>query len=306
MKSNTYTITPANGENAIAAIIASAPPEKQAALERFAYVTRWLLDDARAHGHRPPQNAEELIAAMDAITGFMLAQPASRDVAMETIELVEQLFTNARKFPKALMTKLGKAVKAERQRIAALGTLLSEVASEVSFEVFEEHGNLTRVEIDSLLAVVRGDLQHYDGEVTDPDAFTGWIIGEVDAEIRYREDVRARERMRHAKFVAMHEIGQRAVYDGIWEILKGCFGLGATKQEAEELAQLTWCKIWGDFKAWEADGTASIATRLRAFGHAQALGWRTERLRNRARFRALFHADMSADERRTHEEKRAA
>jgi hypothetical protein len=52
------------------------------------------------------------------------------------VELLDQLFTDARKFPAALLTKLGKALKAERERIASLEAMLDEVASEVSFSVF--------------------------------------------------------------------------------------------------------------------------------------------------------------------------
>ena len=234
------TTTPTRDEVAITAIIASASPENQPILKKFDATLKTLLSDARAQGHRPPETAEEFMFAIDSIEGFLLAQPASREVAIGAVELLEQLFTNSRKFPAAHLAQLGKALQAERKRIAALEKMLDEVSPEIGFAVFEEHANITKNEIKSVLAGLRADLGHFDGEVTDRAAFITWITAEAEAELAHRADICASERMRHEKFRELYKVGEHAVYDGVWEILKTCFDLGATKQEAEEVAHRTW------------------------------------------------------------------
>jgi hypothetical protein len=303
-KYQTHTTT--SPELRVYRLMSDATPQERAKLYTCDLLTKALLADAYRQGHHPPESVEEYGAAMEAIEGFMLSRRPSPEVTADVGELLLQLWEDSKKFPRLLRTKLASALQAERERTAVLQNLLDEVTDEVILKLFEKHSDVTHAALTTLLNQVRTRLEQYDGEADDRADFIQWISDSVEEQLKRRAEERAREKEVTAKFTAMYTAGKKSLKAGIWSVLKGCEDLGADKAEVEEVAQRAWIKVWQRFQSWEKKGPATITTRLYDFGRAQALGWRTQRLRDREKFRSLFAVDDDPDERQGRELRRAA
>lgn len=106
---------------------------------------------------------------------------------------------------------------------------------------------------------------------------------------------------RRAFFDAMYLENRRVVFAAIWKIIVQCTDLGAdldpvTESRAElntatEIEREVWSKVWIDLDRWAEPPRANrlgrepakLSTRLYDFARLQAMGWKKDRLRNRAR-----------------------
>jgi hypothetical protein len=145
-------------------------------------------------------------------------------------------------------------------------------------EIASAEPSLLIQDIERLAESVAEHLDEYSGP-DDPDLFLDWaasIVQPAAASV--------------AAFYAMHTAHSRIVYKGIWSVLQGCSDLGADESVAEELAQSVWIRIHSELPEWTRPGTAKLSTRLYSRARFAARRWKTDRLRNRAKF--LDFADM--------------
>lgn len=170
--------------------------------------------------------------------------------------------------------------RAIRRRDELLKPLIENLEANLPWLV--ESYMLNEVDFKTIMRRVRNRIDEYDGP-PDLACFYQWAIPEVAATIKALNIVRKVEAENRIAFADVYQRAYRAVWAGVLEILKGCCHLGATHEVAEELVQITLTKILFDIESWYDDGDASLATRVRAYAESQALGWRTERIREKQR-----------------------
>jgi hypothetical protein len=78
-----------------------------------------------------------------------------------------------------------------------------------------------------------------------------------------------------------------AVRKGIWSILGKCADLGIDFSTFRDIEAQTWVKAFLKLDQLLLPGTANMKNRLYSLGQFQARAWRTQRLRNRAKFTSL-------------------
>jgi hypothetical protein len=121
---------------------------------------------------------------------------------------------------------------------------------------------------------------NFTGSPSDDAAFRAWIS------VYLRPKV---ERLR--VFYEMRAAHRKVVHKGLWAIIEKCADLGGDVDTVHELEQDAWSRVWAEIDAWNSPGyglngrkPAKITSRLYALARFFALGWRTTRLRERAKF----------------------
>lgn len=95
------------------------------------------------------------------------------------------------------------------------------------------------------------------------------------------------------KLAWLMSVHKKAVYAGIWSVLKGQDDLaedGDLSRDVDYLAYQVWAWAADNLESLFTEGTASISTRIRSKAWALARTWKTERLRHKAR-----HVNVDAD-----------
>lgn len=207
-------------------------------------------------------------------TDFRTAQSLREHVSLEEFAyLVGAIGT--RHFIRRLLRVLGRA---NARRDATLNTLMDEIV-QITRDGIEEYPGYP-AEAKFVDTVIRARLDRYDGPVT----FEGllqWTDLELDRIFRREQAKAVTERAERRRFLQIYSSTQAGARDGVWSVLKGCYDLGADEGEAEEIVQTTYSKIFRDISAWMEDGPAQLSTRVYKFARAQALGWRTDRIRSK-------------------------
>ena len=196
-------------------------------------------------------------------------------------------------FLPSLLRVLGRA---NRRRDERLGGLLDKALPVIL-------ANVPASVAGPFAARIRERLDRYEGP-SELAPMLQWIINEADFFVLANQAIRADAVQSVHEFNAIYAKGRDALLGGIRKSLATCLDLGADIGDEEhpgdtvsELEQRAWVRIWCDLPAWAAPGTASITTRLFAYGMDQAHGWKTERLRDRERLvRGLFDRDAQADD----------
>jgi len=133
-------------------------------------------------------------------------------------------------------------------------------------------------DIDNIITSVAHHLDEYDGD-DDDESFQSWVSGVVGPAVR-----------RLGSFYTLRAQYTNSVRKGIWSLLEGCADLGIDDMTVASLESITWMKVFQNLDGWLTPGTAKLNTRFFAAGRMQALGWRQDRLRNRAKFITLDDA----------------
>jgi hypothetical protein len=89
---------------------------------------------------------------------------------------------------------------------------------------------------------------------------------------------------RQADFYALRRQYRNSVRKGLWSVLRNCADLGFDYSAFAELENKTWMKIYLQLEGLLIPGTASLKNRLYGLARWEARAWRTERLRNRAKY----------------------
>jgi hypothetical protein len=166
--------------------------------------------------------------------------------------------------------------KAVRRREAGVTEILDSifVATKIAQD---DHPAVQRVK-----ERLRRKASGYRGPVTFR-AVLHWAVDELAGMALAVQALRGYEAQPKMTFAEIYRQGYAAAWDGVWDVLRDCPDLGASEEEARELVNRTFIKVWFRLDDWNQQGTASIQTRIRAFAKKQAMGWRTQRLRERAR-----------------------
>jgi hypothetical protein len=143
-------------------------------------------------------------------------------------------------------------------------------------------------DVDHILSKLYADLPKYRGKRS-PQPFTAWAV-------RYVRN----QSLLLQRFYQMRSDYQDVVRKGIWSIGNNARDLGFTDREVPALESRVWEWLRYDESSplytkgvakpgreHYAKGSAGPVTRLYNFARYQALGWRTECLRHRARFTPL-------------------
>jgi len=171
------------------------------------------------------------------------------------------------------------AAKAIHRRDAMLKPHVEQLARLMP-EILADY-DVTPEDVKLIISRLRKRIDEYSGPpVSEP--FVWWAMTQVADSITSLRTSRKEQDENRIAFADVYKHGYRAAFAGVWEILRHCRHLGATRDVAEELVQVTMMKILCDIKNWR-DGTASIPSRVRIFAEAQAMGWRTERIREKQR-----------------------
>lgn len=149
--------------------------------------------------------------------------------------------------------------------------------------ILEGH-NVTPTDVRIIVSRLRECLDLYVGP-PDTDTYIHWAMAEVGATIKALRIRRAVERENYIVFAELYNRTQRAAWAGVCEELKDCRDLGFDRVQAEEIVHATFVKILLKMEDWRDgdDNEASLETRVRRFAESQALGWRTERIRDKQR-----------------------
>jgi hypothetical protein len=99
---------------------------------------------------------------------------------------------------------------------------------------------------------------------------------------------RAGEQKRTQQVEQLIHDHQKAIYAGIWSVLRGQSDLAEESLAAEVqcLSNDVWLWVIENLEDLLAPGTAKVGTRLRAKAFWVARSWKTQRLRSRKRCRA--------------------
>lgn len=177
-----------------------------------------------------------------------------------------------RHFPRALLRVLAQANK---RRDTKLDQLVNEVFTVTGLSA-DDHPAARRV-----MEHLRRKIATYDGPTTFGDVLN-WVVDELASYALAVQALSDDHTHSHIEFTEIYRQGYRSAFGGVWDILKDCQDLGATEEEAREIVQTTFIKIWLNTYEWSThDATASIPTRVRAFARLQAMGWRKARIREK-------------------------
>lgn len=180
-------------------------------------------------------------------------------------------------FTPALLRVLGRA---NRRRDERLEFLLKGLKAFLPELVADYTSRLD--DLNTIMRRVRERLDEYDGPIT-AEAFYEWVVPQIGDTLKALDIVRKVELQNSVVFAELYRRTYSAAWAGVLDVLKGCHDLGATHDVAEELVNVTFGKIFADIVNWHDDGEASLPTRVCAFAKDQALGWRTQRVREKQR-----------------------
>lgn len=184
-------------------------------------------------------------------------------------------------FPRALLRVLGRA---NRRRDALLKPHVEQL-ERLMPEILEGY-DVTPEDVRVIISRLRELLDLYSGPpVSEP--FVWWAMEQVAGTITALRIMRKVELQNPVVFADLYRRTYRAAFAGVWEILRHCKHLAATPNIARQVVQDCFTKIFLSAEDWRDDGTASIPTRVRAYAEAQAMGWRTEQIRERQKERRM-------------------
>jgi len=92
---------------------------------------------------------------------------------------------------------------------------------------------------------------------------------------------------RQVEFYTLRRQYRNSVRKGLWAILRGCSDLGFDYSVFAELENKAWTKVFLRLDELLEPGSAKLSTRLYSLARFTAREWRTERIRNRAKFITL-------------------
>ena len=94
---------------------------------------------------------------------------------------------------------------------------------------------------------IRKRLYRYDGLATFSPLIE-WVGSELDFYFRAKEAIADIERAERRRFMDIYSSTRRVAFAGAWSVLRRCIDLGATEQEAEEVVQQTFARIFDNIE----------------------------------------------------------
>jgi DNA-directed RNA polymerase specialized sigma24 family protein len=184
-------------------------------------------------------------------------------------------------FTPALLRVLGRANRRRDERLQFLlkdldGFLPELVASYTS----------RPEDIKTIMRRVRERVDEYNGP-TAAEPFLEWVVPQIAVTLKSADTLRKVEAQNSIAFADLYRRTYRAAFAGAWDILRHCRHLGATPDTARQVVQDTFTKIFLSAEDWRDGGEASLPTRVREYAEWQAMGWRTERIRERRKERRM-------------------
>lgn len=163
-----------------------------------------------------------------------------------------------------------------------LNPLLTRIRAFFESRLHDHYPDLSWAERETATIHVIAAAQASYWEGIEDEAVIAWIWGKMEETVKFLRAIREVDANEKRRFVHILSTTQSDARAGVWSILKGCCDLGADEGEVEEVVQATYSKIWRDISTWMDDGSAQLSTRVYKFARAQALGWRTDRIRSKA------------------------
>lgn len=130
---------------------------------------------------------------------------------------------------------------------------------------------VTQEDASHILASISQQLSNYDPS-THELGFRDWCESIIQKQV---------------EFYALRRQYRNSVRKGLWAILRDCADLGFYNAIFAELENKAWTKVFLRLDELLKPGSAKLSTRLYSLARFTAREWRTERIRNRARFVTL-------------------
>jgi hypothetical protein len=161
------------------------------------------------------------------------------------------------------------------KRMACLTSQVKSMEQALIDEAAESQPDLGRGEIGTAAFLVLRRLHLYPGDQSDLARLSQWAKAYA---VKWASALRG--------FLQWREAHKCAVFDGIWEVLLDCEGLGPSEAVVNELAQNVWHWAYENADALIEPG-APIIFRLKERAYWVARAWKTDRLRDRDDFVSL-------------------
>jgi hypothetical protein len=198
------------------------------------------------------------------------------------------------------------ACKAVRRRAERLHILLNDIRGFFELKLQDYYADLTPAERETSTAhVIACAEASYAGEVEE-EPVINWVVRKMEQTVKIIRAIRTdaaleqqeqmKQHQHHIKvFGDIYSAAYSSAFAGVMEIMEDCSDLGASEEEARDVVQHTFMRIWAKIDEWDVPGTASIQTRVRAFARRQALGWRKKRIEEKT-FLSLLKFSQRQDD----------
>jgi hypothetical protein len=169
------------------------------------------------------------------------------------------------------------AIPQTAERLRAVNDLYRNNFERLISEALDSNKHLTAFDAHNAASSLAHKLKHYRLMLKDDD-FCRWAANVLEATIFIHALIAETERF---------------VYKAIHNVLANCDGLGVDYCTADEIASDVWMWALTHIDELRKPGTAKLTTRMSDRARWQARAWKTQQLRDKAKYASLEDAETA-------------